>query len=247
MMLAAFLDTFNHDIALWAASFGNVGELALRLLLAMLAGSMVGLERELRGRMAGFRTHMLVCLGSAMAMVVSGEIASAPWAPTADYVIRLDPARIAYGVMGGIGFLGAGTIIQTRGTVRGLTTAAAMWCVAAIGLGIGLGLYLLAILATLMVVIALWFLDYAEAIMPKKRFRSITVRCPWHAQCVPQMIERFKALGFRVHSVTYERLEQNLELVDISLGITFRLLAQLDKLGEDLEKEPSLQLISAKE
>src|SRR5690606_35927457 len=125
--------------------------------------------------------------------------------------------------------------MQARGSIRGLTTAAALWCVAAIGLGTGLGIYLISILATLLVVVALWLLDYVESIMPKKRYRRITIRRPWCADCVPRTIHRIAGLGFKVHTVTYERIGQTLAEVDITLGVSFLRIPQIDSLGADLE------------
>src|SRR3982751_5325636 len=115
-----------------------IWETATRILLAAIFGGLIGLEREVRGRQAGFRTYILVCVGSALVMVVSIQFAAHQWtAQSANQGINIniDPARIAYGVMTGIGFLGAGAIVHAQGgLVRGLTTAAALWCVAAVGL-----------------------------------------------------------------------------------------------------------------
>jgi len=114
-------------------------ELALRLLVASLLGAVIGLQRELVGKPAGMRTHVLVSLGCALFTVVSLE----GFGPAAD------PARVAAGVVAGIGFLGAGAIIRgTQGMVIGLTTAASIWAVAAIGLAVGAGLYFLALVGT---------------------------------------------------------------------------------------------------
>ena len=113
-------------------------EIILRLLTAAILGGFVGLERERLEWVAGLRTHMLVCLGAALVMIVSAygfnDIISA-------YRIVLDPSRVAAQVVSGIGFLGAGTILFLRQQViRGLTTAASLWTVAAIGLAVGCGL-----------------------------------------------------------------------------------------------------------
>src|SRR5438874_1962226 len=95
--------------------------------------------------------------------------------------IHIDPARIAYGVMTGVGFLGAGAIVRFGGSVRGLTTAAAMWCVAAIGLAMGFGMYVVGALAAVITVSALWLLDYFEDWIPKTRYRTVTVRHKWES------------------------------------------------------------------
>ena len=115
------------------------GELLLRLVLAGILGGAVGFERERHNRPAGLRTHILVCLGSALVMIVSVEGFSGALGP------RGDQARLAAQVVSGIGFLGAGTIMRQGSSVRGLTTAASLWVVAAVGLATGIGLYLAAI------------------------------------------------------------------------------------------------------
>jgi len=126
----------------------DTGEIALRLLAAAFLGSAIGLERERLLWAAGLRTHMLVCVGSALIMLVSafgfGDALKNP-----DVV--LDPSRVAAQVVSGIGFLGAGTILLRHDVIRGLTTAASLWTVAAIGLAVGGGLYLPAVIATVLI------------------------------------------------------------------------------------------------
>ncbi|MGO1462513.1 MAG: MgtC/SapB family protein [Marinobacter sp.] len=133
------------------------GAFVLRLLIAMLLGGLVGMERQSRGREAGLRTNILVCLGSA-AVIVAFQKLSSELGVDADSVIRMDPARAAAGVITGIGFLGAGTIVKSHDFVRGLTTAASIWAVAAIGVTVGLGEYLIASVVTLLVLVALYVL-----------------------------------------------------------------------------------------
>ena len=121
-------------------------DMILRLLLAVAMGAIIGFERQHAGKPAGIRTHMLVCIGAALFTITSiygfGEGA--------------DPARVAAGVVAGIGFLGAGTIIRSReGGLHGLTTASSIWAIAAIGLAAGAGLYILTPVATLCVLIVL--------------------------------------------------------------------------------------------
>lgn len=123
-------------------------ELITRLLLAALLGSLIGLERERLHWVAGLRTHMLVCVGSTLFMIVSaygfaGVLGQAN--------VTLDPSRVAAQVVSGIGFLGAGTILLRQEIVRGLTTAASLWAVAAIGLAVGGGLYLAAVSTTVLI------------------------------------------------------------------------------------------------
>lgn len=128
-------------------------EIIIRLVTAAVLGGIVGLERERLEWVAGLRTHMLVCLGSALVMIVSAfgfaDILGTP-------NVSLDPSRVAAQVVSGIGFLGAGTILFLRQEViRGLTTAASLWTVAGVGLAVGGGLYIAAICTTILVVIIL--------------------------------------------------------------------------------------------
>lgn len=129
----------------------------LRILIAALLGGIIGLEREYRAKEAGFRTHFLVALGSALFMIVSAH-GFADALLSAEH--RLDVSRIAAQVVSGIGFIGAGTIIFQRHAVRGLTTAAGLWVTAAIGLASGAGMYVIAAFATLLVLLCLEALNY---------------------------------------------------------------------------------------
>ena len=127
-------------------------EFVLRIFVAALLGGMIGLEREYRAKEAGFRTHFLVALGSALFMIVSAYgFDGAMYSPEH----RWDVSRVAAQVVSGIGFIGAGTIIFQKNVVRGLTTAASIWVTAAIGLACGAAMYVLAAFVTLLVLLGL--------------------------------------------------------------------------------------------
>jgi putative Mg2+ transporter-C (MgtC) family protein len=126
----------------------------LNLLLAFLLGGMIGWLREKEGKIAGLRTHILVCVGSALFMVLSGEMMSKSGIA--------DPGRIAAGVVTGIGFIGAGCILQGRDHIRGITTAASIWITAAIGIAAGTGHYVGAIAATVLTLVTLRLLKEVE-------------------------------------------------------------------------------------
>lgn len=132
-------------------------EFVLRLFVAGILGALVGLDREYRAKEAGYRTHFLVSLGSALLMIVSQYGFDEMLGKTG---IGLDPSRIAAQVVTGIGFIGAGTIILHKQIVRGLTTAAGIWATSAIGLAIGAGMYILGISATVLTLIGLELLNY---------------------------------------------------------------------------------------
>jgi putative Mg2+ transporter-C (MgtC) family protein len=233
------LDQLLRDAA---AALGWPGEAMLRLLLAAAAGALVGLEREVRGRQAGFRTNLLVALGSALVMLVSIQMARIGWRPPAPLNITVDPARIAYGVMTGIGFLGAGAILKHGGWVRGLTTAAAMWCVAAIGLASGLGMYLLAIFATLVVLAALWVLTRCERLLPQHHVKRVTLRTLWTARCVTEAVDALASPDWHVGEVDFVRIG-DLSAVEIHLLVNLSGHGGLCKLQERVQRHPELELV----
>jgi putative Mg2+ transporter-C (MgtC) family protein len=133
----------------------NWDESLLRLALAAVLGGLIGVERELREREAGLRTHLLVALGSALFTIV-GAYGFHAFLESGQSVVRADPTRIAAQIVTGIGFLGAGAIIRQGLSVRGLTTAATLWVVAAVGLAAGAGYYSAAVITTALVLIALY-------------------------------------------------------------------------------------------
>ncbi len=139
------------DLATW-------GDYALKLTVAMLLSGIVGVERQVRRKTAGMRTHMLVCLGSLIFTLLGMDIL----ARGGDGSMRFDPLRIVEAIVGGLGFLGAGAIIQARGHIHGLTTATSIWTMGALGVAVGIGNYTLAILTMLFSLIVLSIIDVFE-------------------------------------------------------------------------------------
>lgn len=135
-------------------------QVIIRILLSGVLGGLIGLERESLNKSAGFRTHILVCVGSALIMIVSQDIYFMYQSKT-----PLDPARIAAQVVSGIGFLGAGTIMREGATVKGLTTAATLWVVAGVGLAVGAGSYFAALVSTGVIFLTLIYLGKVEKLM----------------------------------------------------------------------------------
>lgn len=143
-----------------------------RLLLATVLGGAIGFERERNGKPAGLRTNMLICVGAALLTELSIAIGE-----HARFPVQADPGRISAQIVSGIGFLGAGTIIQARGSVTGLTTAATIWVVAAIGISVGGHAYLEAVGATLLVLVVLVPLAYIERhVAESRRARQVLFR-----------------------------------------------------------------------
>src|SRR3954467_9348302 len=211
------IDVFLHATL---SHYGWTVEAIVDLIMAAVAGGLIGLEREVRGRQAGFRTNLLVCVGSALVMIASQRIGYHEWPKQPGVNIQVDPARIAYSIMTGIGFLGAGCIVKDGNNVRGLTTAAGLWCVAALGLAAGQGLYLLLAFATLLLLLALWLLEYVQNLLPRVHYRRVTLRRRWEPGCVADTVRHLKAAGLNVVDASYERTS-DLTQVDIRLRIAF--------------------------
>ncbi len=155
----------------------DAGSAAARILLAAALGSIIGWERERHGRAAGLRTHLLLCTGCALVMLVSLYLPTLFMGFGADTVLKVDPGRVAAHVLSGLGFLGAGAIIVLGRRIRGLTTAACVWVTAGVGLAVGCGYYFPAVLTVAVAVFALHVLGRWERYMPTKdRFIGLEVR-----------------------------------------------------------------------
>ena len=181
------------------------GEFILRLFIAALLGGLIGLEREYRAKEAGFRTHFLVALGSAMFMLLSqygfeGILSSGQ-------SVRLDPSRIAAQVVSGIGFIGAGTIIFQKHIVRGLTTAAGLWVTAAIGMTTGAGLFALSIMGTILVLLCLETMHIIMGSVGNRNvFLKLSAQSPKDVQ---DLLNRFKEWSVVVDSFKQEESTVN--------------------------------------
>ncbi len=151
--------------------FGLEFDFLIRLLIASLFGGLVGLERDIHGRDAGLRTHLLVSLGSGVFMVLSEIVATTSAKPGS----FADPTRIAAQIVTGIGFLGAGVIIKAGGNVRGLTTAASLWTSAGIGMAAGGGYYVISAFTTALALSGLILLKRFERTYAKDYYRNLTV------------------------------------------------------------------------
>lgn len=149
-------------------------EMLLRLIAALLAGALIGYERSYHGRPAGFRTHALVCTASSLLMLVT--VYEEQWVRAAAESVRLDPTRMAQGIMTGIGFLGAGVIMKEGITVRGLTTAASIWITAAIGILAGIGFYFPLVVSVVLTIATLSVFRWIETRMPTQAYYHFEVR-----------------------------------------------------------------------
>lgn len=196
----------------------NLGLLG-RLVLASVLGGLIGMERELSGKPAGLRTNLLICVGAALLTEISigvAELANvrnvAEGAP-----FRADPARIAAQIVSGIGFLGAGTILQARGNVTGLTTAATIWVVAAIGMAVGARAYLEAAGTTALVLFSLLLLGRLEDFLTERRSgRRYLLSLDPDPELLDVAVQTFRGAGLRVHSESVEKGERFEVSFDVS-------------------------------
>ncbi len=190
-------------------------EMGLRLLLAAVLGAVIGINRGRLEWAAGLRTHMLVCVGSALALLVSafgfGDVLGRP-------NVVLDPSRIAAQVVSGVGFLGAGTILflQREQVIRGLTTAAGLWAVAAVGLAAGAGLYLAALMTTGLLWAILALLKPLEQRYLRRRARSGRLRLRLaEGASLATVQAAVETAGLPVRKLTLRRREDGNDIVDI--------------------------------
>lgn len=182
-------------------------ELLVQLVLAVLLGGLIGAERELRGKPAGLRTNILICIGATLFTVLSYHVGG-----------PADPARIASQILAGVGFIGAGTILHMRGAVTGLTSAATIWVVAAIGMAIGSSAYVEAIGSAFLVLAVLTGVEKFEEVLQR---RSARTRFLIHATPGPTSLSDIEALAAS-SGLEIERTVSRKENADIVLEMTVR-------------------------
>lgn len=186
-------------------------EMVLRIGIACVLGGIVGIERESLNRPAGFRTHIMVCSGSTLIMLVSMYGFPGTWA---------DPSRIAAQVVTGIGFLGAGTIMQQGGNIRGLTTAASIWVIAGVGLAVGTGMYVAAIATSILSLIVLRYSKGLErALISKRKIRIISVTIQDYPGQLGELCVRIGQLGIDINNVEMHPLNNG--KITIELNVQF--------------------------
>jgi putative Mg2+ transporter-C (MgtC) family protein len=214
-------------------------EIVFRIIAALLAGGLIGLERSHRGRPAGFRTHALVCLASSLLMLVT--VYESHWFPR-DSAARVivDPTRMAQGIMTGIGFLGAGAIIKEGFTVRGLTTAASIWVTAAIGILTGIGFYFAAGVGTLLVLGTLSAFRWIEARMPTETYAIFMVRFQRNAAMNESKLrELVESTGFSAYNPTY-RLHGDVDQFEYRMVLRTMDAANARALSDKLRADPTV-------
>jgi putative Mg2+ transporter-C (MgtC) family protein len=209
------------------------------LIGAVLAGALIGLERTFNGRPAGFRTHVLVCAASSLLMLLGTRDAAELSGMPLD-AVRIDPARMAQGIMTGIGFLGAGVIMKDGLSVRGLTTAASIWITAAIGVILGAGFYLAATIATLVTLVTLSMFRWLERIAPTIVYARLLVRFAradaLGEEALHTLIEQQR---IRASQVAY-RLTESGKYVEYEMTLQSRHATEFRRLAEILTTLPQL-------
>lgn len=203
--------------------------IVFRLVLAAVLSGIIGFEREFHGRAAGFRTHILLCIGSTLVMLTSMHIFDI-------YVgrVAVDPARIAAGVITGIGFLGAGAIMHSRSAVRGLTTAASLWVVAGIGLAVGSGLYFGSIVTTVLTIIALMFFGRLEhAMIRKDWYRTLIIESKDGLDMLKMIREALSQYRSDITDFEVERSQDGVGMI-LKVGIKLYEARCADKIIEDI-------------
>jgi len=186
-------------------------EIVLRLVLGAVVGGIIGFEREIHGRAAGFRTQLIVCVAAVLIMIVSENYYH--YMQSTDPLLRIDPARISAGALIGIGFLGSGVIIKSGYAVRGLTTAASIWIVSAIGLAIGGGLYFEGLFTAAITILALIVLRTVEKRIKNLRYKSLIISTPAFENVEDKIASLIKEYGFHIHSVNYEKSTSPNEII----------------------------------
>jgi putative Mg2+ transporter-C (MgtC) family protein len=219
-----------HQVTQW--------ELIERLALAALLGSFIGYERERLAWAAGLRTHMLVCVGSTLVMIVSAY----GFADELGAGVALDPSRMAAQVVSGIGFLGAGAIMARGEVVRGLTTAASVWSVAGIGLAVGGGLYVPAAAATVIILIILAGIKPLERrFIGSRQVRALVILADRDAVSVPKLHEALGAGSARVQTFIMRNKIGTTDVDEIDITLSRLTEVQLRTVIFRLEKMPGVR------
>ena len=194
-------------------------DLILPMVGAAAAGALIGAEREFRASPAGFRTHILVGFSSGLLMLAAVHLVH--WlTDTPIAIIRIDPVRMAHGVLTGIGFLCGGVIFREGASVRGLTTAASLWTTSALGILFGVGFYFLAVGATIATLLVLAAADITERFLPQRRFSQLKVRYARTASDTPDGFTALLAAHGVKHLAISQRLHDNIYEISSTIGGT---------------------------
>jgi len=205
--------------------------IAVKLVLAILCGGAIGFERELSRKAAGLRTNVLICMGSALLMIISRHIGGgAPYT---------DPARLVAQVVTGIGFLGAGVILQARGSITGLTTAATIFVVGAVGIAIGDDMFAVALLATALIIVVLVVLRKVERfVIRRQRMFHYSLKTRDPARFLEDLLNLLERQHLQLEDFDVDNNPEGEHVVRLSVVTSIdgnrQLLSELPALGSDL-------------
>jgi putative Mg2+ transporter-C (MgtC) family protein len=210
------------------------------ILVAMIAGGLIGLERSYNGHAAGFRTHTLVCMASSLLMLVT--VYQSRWFPGAiSDTVKIDPTRMAQGIMTGIGFLGAGVIMKEGLSIRGLTTAASIWITSAIGILAGIGFYSTVLIATILTIGTLSVFRWIETKIPSLIYARTSLRF-LRESTIPEMDLRtlFIQHGFHVVNMSTALTDEG-KFLQYDLFVRTRNEENMLRLSQTLSKLDSIK------
>ena len=220
----------------------NIVSIGIRFLLCIICGGVIGFERERKHRAAGFRTHILVCTGAAVTML------------TGQYIFTVltntsDPARIGAQVISGIGFLGAGTIITTKTSrIKGLTTAAALWAAACIGIAIGIGFYEVAILATFTVLFTMVFMLPVDKVMYANKTKKLLYAELEQLEGIKELLRIVQNRGYMVENMEFTKSRKHEEHIAVLMKLKKKdIIDDEEALVDILNKEEDISFIEEEE
>lgn len=213
----------------------------IRFLVSFFLGTLVGIERETHNQPAGLRTHILISIGSTMAMLISIYIPQ-----TFTEFQNGDPGRIAAQVISGIGFLGAGAILRFGANVKGLTTAASIWATAAVGLAVGAGMYVVGIIGVVVILFALTIMNLFEKYFFKERtLRKIVLSLKKHQYDIEVYRKILETMDISISSIGFDRsVNDTIDKITLMVGVTHKLSVQ--ELVDNFEKQPGFVSVSVK-
>lgn len=209
----------------------------LPLIGALIAGGLIGFERGFRGQPAGFRTHSLLAMTSALLMVAANHQMAWIGPTTPQEVIRIDPVRMAHGILTGVGFLGGGVIFREGFNVHGLTTAASVWTTSCIGILFGIGFWEVAIAGTVLALVVLAGFRLIDQRLPQQALADITIRyARGSAPGAEDLRERLKALGLKSAPLS-ERLLKKGQYIEHGATVSALNRAAIDRLAAELRAD----------
>jgi len=204
-------------------------DILVKLVLAAVAGGLVGLERERHGRPAGLRTNILVSVGACAMMIISEAFYLKYGMLDTESAVRFDPSRVAAQIVSGIGFLGAGVILKEGISVRGLTTAASLWVVASLGMAFGMGYFTLGAITTALVLASLVFLKKLDPLMRKDRYLTLTVNARKRVEIYDELQVICDELGLKISDIS-----SNIDLVNDEIFFQMVITQQQKRIGREL-------------